>query len=177
MNCCHPCPRETHRLPTRWLMTDERMGEDLWRALARLPRGGGVVFRHYSLAPRERRRLFARVRAVALRRGLVLVRAGAMRMPGEMGTHARRGSGVVTWPVHDLAEARAALRARADAVFVSPVFATRSHPGAASLGKRRARVIGRAAGVPIIALGGMSEARFRRLHGFHGYAAIDAWLA
>lgn len=177
MDCCHPCPREPRRLPTRWLMTDERMGEGLWRALARLPRGGGVVFRHYSLAPAERRRLFARVRAVALRRGLVLVRAGATRMAGEMGTHARRGSGLVTWPVHDVGEARAARRAGADAVFVSPVFATRSHPGAASLGQRRARLIGRVAGVPMIALGGMTETRFRRLRGFHGYAAIDAWLA
>lgn len=177
MDCCQPRTRQTRRLPTRWLMTDERMGEDLWRALARLPRGGGVVFRHYSLAQAERRRVFVRVRAVALRRGLVLVRAGTTRMPGEMGTHARRGSGVVTWPVHDVGEARAARRARADAVFVSPVFATRSHDGAGGLGERRARVIGRVAGVPIIALGGMSEARFRRLHGFHGYAAIDAWLA
>ncbi|WP_375271467.1 thiamine phosphate synthase [Sphingomonas sp.] len=173
----HPCYQSTRHLPTRWLMTDERMADGLWRALARLPRGGGVVFRHYSLLPRERRRLFARVRRVALRRGLVLVRAGQMRMPGEVGTHARRGSGLVTWPVHDIGEARAARRVGADAVFVSPVFATRSHPGAAGLGERRARVIGRAAGVPIIALGGVSDARFRRLRGFHGYAAIDAWLA
>ena len=185
MHRCHPnrpLDRVSLRptrgaLPTRWLMTDERMGDGLWRTLARLPRGGGVVFRHYSLAPDERRRLFARVRRVALRRGLVLVRAGDVRMTGEDGTHARPGGGVVTWPVHDVGEARAARRAGADAVFVSPVFATRSHPGAAWLGRRRARVIARAAGVPIIALGGMNEARFRGLRGFHGYAAIDAWLA
>jgi len=175
MDRCHPDRPRRAPLPTRWLMTDERMGEALWRALERLPRGGGVVFRHYTLPPGERRRWFARVRRVALRRGLVLVRAGMVRMAGEMGTHARRGAGVVTWPVHDVGEARAARRARANAVFVSPVFATRSHPGAAGLGFRRARAIGRVAGVPIIALGGMSEARFRCLHGFHGYAAIDAW--
>jgi thiamine-phosphate pyrophosphorylase len=129
--------------------------------------------------PAERRRLFGRIRRVALRRGLVLVRAGEMRMAGEMGTHAQRGSSgrLVTWPVHSVHEARTARRMGADAVFVSPVFATRSHPGSANLGARRARLIGRIAGAPIIALGGMNERRFRRLRGFHGYAAIDAWLA
>jgi len=181
----HPCHLHHHNssgsrhraLPTRWLMTDERMGEGLWRALRRVPRGGGVVFRHYSLPAGERRRLFARVRRVALLRGLVLVRAGEVRMPGEMGTHKARGHGVVTWPVHDARQARAARWAKAEVVFVSPVFATRSHPGGGSIGPRRARVLGRIAAMPIVALGGMDEQQFRRLRGFHGYAAIDAWLA
>ena len=163
-------------LPTRWLMTDERIGDGLWHALARLPRGGGVVFRHYSLAPAERRRLFARVRRVALSRGLVLVRAGSMPLAGEAGTHARRGPGLVTWPVHGVEEARRARCAGAHLVFVSPVFATRSHPGASHLGARRARSIGRVACAPIVALGGMNDARFRCLSGVYGYAAIDAWL-
>src|SRR5690606_35566678 len=57
----------THRhpnrpLPRRWLMTDERQGETLWAALDRLPRGAGVIVRHYSLPMRARRRLFARFR-------------------------------------------------------------------------------------------------------------------
>lgn len=177
MDRCHPNRPGRVSLPTRWLMTDERMGDGLWRALERLPRGGGVVFRHYALEPGERRRLFARVRRVALRRGLVLVRAGETRMSGEMGTHARHGFGVVTWPVHDVREARWARRVKADAVFVSPVFATRSHPGTVALGARRARAIGRVSGTAVIALGGMNEVRFRCVCGFHGYAAIDAWLA
>jgi thiamine-phosphate pyrophosphorylase len=59
-------------------MTDERMGEDLWDALARLPRGSGVIFRHY--ATRDRRALFDRVRSVARKRRLVLILAGT---PGE----------------------------------------------------------------------------------------------
>ena len=39
-------------------MTDERLGDGLWAALERLPKGSGVVFRHYGLAPAERRALF-----------------------------------------------------------------------------------------------------------------------
>ncbi len=97
-------------------------------------------------------------------------------MAGEQGTHGQNGGSIVTWPVHSVAQARRARQAGAAAVFVSPVFATRSHPGTEHLGERRARAIGRVAGVPLIALGGMDERRFRKLSGFHGYAAIDAWL-
>ncbi|MEH3100290.1 thiamine phosphate synthase [Sphingomonas adhaesiva] len=166
-----------HPVPTRWLFTDERMGEALWDALERLPRGGGVVFRHYATPPGERRRLFVQVRRVSRRRGLVMVRAGAVRMAGEQGVHARRGQGLVTWPAHDRAEAVRGVRAGARVLFVSPVFATRSHPGARVRGPLRAALIGGGLGVPLIALGGMNERRFRRVRGlgFSGFAAIDGW--
>ncbi len=165
------------KLPTRWLMTDERLGEDVWDALRRLPPGSGVVFRHYRTPPAERRQLFARVLRVARARGLVLVRAGAMPMPGEMGVHARRGQGLVTWPVHDRREALTAVREGAKVVFVSPLFATRSHPGAAPLAPHRAAAIARGLPVMAIALGGMDARRFGKVRGlgFAGYAGIDCW--
>lgn len=166
------------RHPDRWLMTDERQGAALWGALERLPRGGGVVFRHHATPARERARLFARVAAVARRRGLVLVRAGAIPFRRETGRHGRRGSGLVTWPAHSRREAIAAVRAGAALVFVSPVFATRSHPGARTLGPLRAAAIARGLPVAPIALGGVDERRYRRrlrALGFAGYAAIDAW--
>ncbi|MBB3693857.1 thiamine phosphate synthase [Sphingomonas sp. BK580] len=168
------------RHPDRWLMTDERQGEALWRALGRLPRGGGIVFRHHATPPAERARLFARVAAVARRRGLILVRAGATPLRGERGRHARRGPGLVTWPAHSRPEAIMAVRAGAALVFVSPVFATRSHPGARALGPLRAAAIARGLPLGAIALGGVDERRYRhrlRALGFGGYAAIDAWGA
>jgi thiamine-phosphate pyrophosphorylase len=182
MQCRHPIA--TDRVPRVWLMTDERMDDGLWRAVRRLPRGGGVVFRHHATSLAERRRLFARLRRVAIARGLVLVRAGDTAMRGEMGRHglARKGaegglrSGLVTAPVHDRREAKAARRQRADAAFVSPVFTTRSHPGAGVLGVRRAMRLARGLPMVRIALGGVTARRFRTLHGFDGWAAIDAWL-
>ncbi|QNE33478.1 thiamine phosphate synthase [Sphingomonas sp. NBWT7] len=166
-------------------MTDERMGDDLWRAVRRLPRGSGIVFRHHATPPAERRRLFARLRCVAIARELVLVRAGGTVMQGEMGRHgaAKKGAeggvrrGLVTAPVHDWREAKAARRQRVDAAFVSPVFTTRSHPGAGALGVRRATHLARGLPMVRIALGGMTARRFCTLHGFDGWAAIDAWLA
>ena len=135
--------RSRQPLPRLWLMTDERMGEKLWDALARLPRGSGVIFRHYET--RERRALFERVRRLARRRGLLLLLAGTpreavgWRADGAHGRspHLRASRPLLrTAPAHD---ARELTQARAHAVFVSPIFATRSHPGARSLGPAQAQ--------------------------------------
>ena len=83
-------------LPRLWLMTDERLGERLLSAVERLPRGAGIVFRHYSLPESERRALFDRVKGVARRRRLLLLLAGPdwqARAWGADGSHGRRISG------------------------------------------------------------------------------------
>lgn len=167
--------RRRQPVPTLWLMTDERLGDDLWRALMRLPRGAGVVFRHYATPIAERRRVFARVLRVGRARDLLVVRAGSVAMRGEMGTHRARGPGLVTWPVHSLREAGAARRAGADVVFVSPVFSTRSHPGAGTLGVVGGAALARRCAGVRVALGGMDARRFSMTRGFEGWAAIDAW--
>lgn len=153
-----------------WLMTDERMGDALWVALRRLPPGAGVVFRHHRTPPRERRALRLRVRRIAVARRLELVVAGAR------GGHGR-GPGATSWPAHTRREAIAGRRSGATRFFVSPVFPTRSHPGAAPIGPMRAARIARGLG-EAIALGGTDAQRWRRIArlGFAGWAAIDAWL-
>ncbi|MFV0625388.1 thiamine phosphate synthase [Sphingomonas sp. ac-8] len=171
--------RPRQPLPRLWLMTDVRMGEALWTALDRLPRGAGVVFRHYQLSAKERAALFAQVRQIARRRRLVLLVAGAP-LPGADGRHGPRtrgGRGLATRPAHHRRELIAAQRAGVDAVFASPVFATRSHPGAAALGRVRFGLMVRDSAVPVIALGGMNARRAEGLarFGIHGWAAIDAW--
>lgn len=171
---------QARHLPRHWLMTDERLGDGLWDALARLPRGSGVVFRHYATPPAERRRLFAAVARIARRRGLVLVRAGAQAMPLEGGVHNRGGpsGGIRTFAVHRRRDIVRARRAGADLIFASPVFATRSHPGARGLGPVRLGLMIRDAGLPVVALGGMDVRQARRLRALklYGWAAIDAWV-
>lgn len=163
------------RYPVTWLMTDERLGNRLWAALRRLPPGSGVVFRHHATPPAERRAIHRRVWRIARARGLVLLVAGG-DLPGD-GVHKwGGGKGLRSWPAHDRAEAIAGWKAGADLLFVSPLFPTRSHPGAPSIGPARAARIGRGLGLAQIALGGMNAERFRRLRGrFDGWAAIDAW--
>lgn len=157
-------------------MTDERMGDALWLALRALPPGAGVVFRHYATPLPERRTLFRDVRRIARARRLTLVCARPAGLGRCNGVHGRGyGRGVRTWPAHSRREAVAGVANGATILFVSPLFATRSHPGEPALRLRKAMVIARGVPVSIIALGGMTADRFRRIrrHGFDGWAAID----
>ena len=153
-----------------WLMSDERIGDALIPTLLALPPGAGVVFRHYGLPRAERHRLFLRVRRLAQARGLRMSAAGGL--PGA-GVH--NGRRALTHAAHDRREAVAGARAGAAWLFVSPLFATRSHAGAAPLGVRRALPIARGLAVDSVALGGMTAARWLgiRRYGFAGWAAID----
>lgn len=170
--------RRRHPLPRLWLMTDERMGDALWSSLEALPRGSGVVVRHYTLGKEARAALFARILPSAKRRGLVLLVAGDP-MPGADGVHgrnpARRPGLIRSAPVHGMRELRRAIAAGVDLIFLSPVFPTRSHPGAKALGTMRFAALARRAPMPVTALGGMTRTKAPRLDrlGAHGWAGID----
>lgn len=184
--------RQSHRKkpPTLWLFTDERMSDaTLLAAVRRLPRGrAGIVFRHYRTDARARRALFDAVRAIVRRRRLVLVLAGdakAAQAWGADGWHGRSAQMPAkpmlrSAPVHDLREMIAARRAGVDLVFISPLFATRSHPGSRWLGRVRfAGLAGQAsASMPVMALGGVQASHRRILAGIGaaGWAAIDGLI-
>lgn len=176
------------RVPTVWLFTDERLGgaapdSPLWQALRALPRGAGIVFRHYSLDPASRATLLGLVARLARRRGLTLVGSRIRGAPDGIHRPAHAPGGrpasarLVTASAHSVVEARAAARAGADLVFLSPVFPTGSHPDAAGLGPLRFGLAARRIHGPVIALGGMDAARFQRLRplGAAGFAGIDCW--
>jgi thiamine-phosphate pyrophosphorylase len=155
-------------------MTDERLGDRLLDAVARLPDGAGIVFRHYSLGEPRRRALFKTVRQAA-RGPVILAGPAALAMAwGADGSHGRH-QGATTAPAHDLAGIRAAEAAGARLIFLSPVFATRSHPDGRLLGPDRFATLAGQAGLPVVALGGMNAERAKTLSGAYGWAGIDAW--
>lgn len=175
---------KSRAIPSIWLLTDERVGEAaILHAARRLPRGAAIILRHYATAEVERRLLFRRIRSITQRRGLVLLLAGDPAMArawGAQGHHGRasasRGQGWLhSAPVHDRRELDLAVRAGADVVLLSPLFPTRSHPGAAALGPARFAALARLSPLPVIALGGIHprHANLVRRLGAQGYAAID----
>jgi thiamine-phosphate pyrophosphorylase len=154
----------THRqtsIPSQWLVADHRSGVELWGRVRMLPRGSGVLVLYRRLRERERSKLMARLRLISALRGLVVVDEAA-------GAGAR---------VHDAAEIRQAALGRAQILFLSPVYPTRSHPGREPLTRMQAAALIRLSGLPVIALGGMNAKRFGRVAqlGFRGWAGIDAW--
>lgn len=161
------------RLPTLWLFTDDRRTPDP-EALETLPRGTGVVLRGVARAWCPRGRVLAVAgdarRALALGAGLHLPGALLARPPFGF-----RRCRFLTAAVHD---GRAAVRARRLGVaigFVSPVFATASHPGAPPLGLFRARRIAKLLRGHAGFLGGIRPGRVRGLGGV-AWGAIEALL-
>jgi thiamine-phosphate pyrophosphorylase len=142
--------------------------------MAALPRGAGVVAR--GLAPG----LLRDVARLARQRGLQLLVAGdgraalALRaglhlpdrreslglLPFLIARRAAPGHLVMCMAAHGGQRGAArARRFRPDAIFLSPLFATQSHPGAPALGALRWAALARRLRAPCMALGGITPAQ------------------
>src|SRR6478735_7259655 len=155
-------------LPNLWLLSDERNDAVLEQALATLPKGSGFVFRHYHLSAAARRARFEQLGFLCRLAGHLVVLADASDTALEWGADgvygparklAPRGSLLRLATVHGLLEINRAERHGVDAMFLSPVFPTRSHPDGRCLGKENFLFMAEMAKRPIIALGGMNAER------------------
>jgi thiamine-phosphate pyrophosphorylase len=177
-------------LPPLVLMTDDERLLDPLGAARALPHGSMVIVRARQAT--HRAKLAMALRPIARARRLSLLIANDAKLAdriGAAGVHfaegaarkaldwrIRRPNWLITASAHSLRACGNAARAGADAVFLSPVFATSSHPGRVALGVSRARNIARKAPLPVYALGGMDWRLAARLTGSHfaGVAAIGA---
>ena len=169
-------------LPAIWLISDARNDAVLERALTRLPRGSGFIYRHYHLPDAERYARFRALRRVARGRGHTVILADSALTAREWGADGIYGSPRSLYPrrrglihlatAHDMAELGLATRLGADAVLLSPVFPTATHPGGKVLGPVRFQLLARQSKLPVIALGGMTFHRARALSSPR-WAAID----
>ena len=161
---------------------------DLYAQVAALPPGlCGVVYRHDDTP--ERAQLGLALARLCRARRISLVVAGDVRLAARLGAgvHLRGGRwpgaarprrGLCTASAHNQPELARARRMGARVVFISPVFATRSHPGASGLGAYGFRRLARAApGHMACALGGVNGGNVRRLgKTCRGVGAIEALL-
>lgn len=171
-------------LPNIWLISDARNDAVLESALRELPRGSGFVFRHYHLGELARKARFDSMRDLCRECGHLPVLSGdaetalAWGADGVYGPPGKLGKlpDLLRFATaHDPGEVVLANRARVDAMFLSPVFPTRSHPGQEFLGIADFHEIAEQAESPVIALGGMNAERAAEL-GWTRWAAIDAFL-
>lgn len=199
-------PRTRSNLPAGFFLTDEARTPDPVATARTLPPGTGVIFRHYNHP--DRRRIGCELRDICRSRGQVFLVAGDIGLARDLGAdgihlperdlmRARRLPASNRWIVTAATHSRHAIQRAAlicaDAVLVSPIFATASHPasgpgvgglgvgrsGAGGLGVHRlARLVkGLPAGPAIYALGGLNERNIRKLPpGIDGIAAIGLFL-
>ncbi|MGB3795308.1 MAG: thiamine phosphate synthase [Alteraurantiacibacter sp.] len=169
-------------LPRLWLLSDERNDQVLAARLASFQEPAGFVYRHYHLPPEARLARFNALSAIARSAGHLVILADSTLTAREWGADGVYGSPLSVYPTradqltiataHDMREIAQANRINADAVMLSPVFPTRSHPGGKVLGPARFRVLARFAQMPVIALGGMNADNARQLNRGR-WAAID----
>jgi len=180
-------------LPALLFVTDPVRTPDPEVIAAGLPAGAGIVFRHFGAADAERQA--RRLAAIALEAGLILLvgadpalaaRVGAdgVHLPerqSHLAARLRRAhpDWIITVAAHS---GRAIQRARlsgADAVLLSPVFASRSPSAGRPFGLMRFASLTRSAGLPIYALGGATMKNAPRLlsAGAVGIAAVDGFIA
>ena len=177
-------------LPSLVLMTDDERLPDPLAAVRALPRGNMVVVRARDST--RRAELSRAILKLAHKNGLGVLIASDPELAAQLGAdgfhlpeasakesaywRARFPNMIVTSSVHSY---RALVHARAlpiDILFLSPVFATGSHPDRASLTPLRANIVARAANKPVYALGGIDahNAALLTRDAFVGIAAIGA---
>lgn len=176
--------------PTLLFFTDPVRTPHPERVLAVLPRGAGIVFRAFGAA--DARDVGLGLARLARRRGVrlligadvglaIALRADGVHLPeravGRRGDILRlRKRFLVTAAAHSLVAIRRARLSGVDAVVVSAVFPSRSPSAGRPLGPLRFASLTRAAGLPVVALGGVNSTTARRLmrSGAAGFAAIGA---
>jgi thiamine-phosphate pyrophosphorylase len=166
--------RTSAAVPPLWVFTDQDRLPDPRAVLAGLPKGlCGVVLRAGRGVDPAMAQAIARL-CRSRRFALVVAGDPALAIRLRSGQHAARGwqqrrglwtagGRVMTASAHNGAELVRAIRLGVDAVFLSPVFATASHPGAPALGPLRWGVRAASCPIPVLALGGITAASARRL--------------
>ncbi len=181
------------KLPALFFFTDEARTPDPLGAITRLPTECAVVFRHYGvneraalarqvveLCHRQRRKCLI-AEDVELAR---LVGADGLhmteRMLREQSTLLRsQEDWIITAAAHSAEALKIAGEIGVDAAFLSPVFATKSHPGGEPLGAQRFAELVHTADLPVYALGGVTDKTAPQLlgSGAVGIGAIGALLS
>jgi thiamine-phosphate pyrophosphorylase len=161
-------------LPALVLMTDDERLPDPLAAARALPRGSMVILRARQKS--HRAKLATELRRITRAAGNKLLIANDADLAARIGAdgihlsesdaaqaahwRALHPRWIVTAAAHT---ARATCRPALDAVFLSPVFATQSHPESRSLGAMRLRCVAQMAPLPVYALGGIDSGTAGRL--------------
>lgn len=186
------CLSQSLQLPAMFFFTDEARLPDPLPAIAGLPEGCGVIFRHYETPARAN--LALEVIKACRDQGRICLVAGDGELAAQVGADGVHlpqhvaGQGarnlasdfrLVTAAAHDEQALVRAQEAGAHAAFLSPVFASQSHPDAPALGVEQFNKLVSTAPLPVYALGGITAKTAPQLlgSGAVGIGAIGALLS
>ena len=164
--------------------------------IKKLPKNSAVIFREYDLESKEREILAREILAICRAKNHKFLIGKNLELARKL-----RADGVhfsdrdhlplqifnrQNWPrkfifsfaCHNFLSVLKSQQLKADMIFVSPVFATKSHLGVEPLGLRELSKIIRLSKIPIFALGGVSEKNINSLQklGIAGFGGIGFFM-
>ncbi len=176
---------QKNRLPIYFVMTDPRRLPDPIAVVRSLPSGWGFILRHYDEPNRDL--LARRLSRICRDRGIVFLVAGDWRLARRVcadGVHIpegmmkrmtmapvrlwRRGGGTITTSAHGALLRQRLSRKDVDAVLLSPVERTESHPERRPIGRLPFAAFVRTINCPVYALGGMTRAHVKTIMALGG---------
>jgi thiamine-phosphate pyrophosphorylase len=181
--------RNGRRLPRAWFVTDPKRTPDPAAVAARLPKGWGVIYRHFGA--HDRFTVGAKLARICRQRGLILlvsadpalaasINADGVHWPEARlrGVRKRSPRFIETASAHSRAGIARARTLGLDAALFSTVFPSRSPSAGRAIGALRFRLIARVARLPVYALGGVNKHNAARaMTHSAGWAAIDAVMS
>ncbi|MDV7339861.1 thiamine phosphate synthase [Terasakiella sp. A23] len=181
--------------PPLFLMTDAKRLPDPSDFIPLLPKGSAVIVRHFS--EQEKTNIIFKIKPVcrkhkikilvsdspslALRHqldGVHFPEKTVRKIAGCGYLRRARPSLIFTAACHSARALNAAQKARLDAVLISPIFATQSHPGGKTLGPWTFQKLSRTKGLKTYGLGGINPKTAQRLITSRacGFAGIGSLL-
>lgn len=181
-------------LPSAWFLTDDNRLHKPEDFIPSLPGDCGVILRDYGLEADIRQRRAETLAALCQQQKRPLLIAGdpdLAKSIGANGVHLSEkilyrfdleqlpSDWIITSSCHGLASLSYLTHPRLSALLVSPVFPTKSHENAPTLGVSGLENIARQTTKPLYALGGVDRNNYKELShipNLKGYAAISDFL-
>ncbi len=173
--------------------TDRKRCGDLKLAIKNLPKNSAVIFREYDLESKEREKLAreiikacrAKNHKIIIGKDLALARklradgvhfSDRDKLPLQIFNRQNQPQKFIfSFACHNFLSVLKSRQLKADLVFISPIFTTKSHLNAEPLGLGRLSRIIRISKIPVFALGGVNEKNIHTLQklGAQGFGGIE----
>lgn len=171
--------------PGAWFLTDPQRVPDPVAAIAGLPPGTGVIYRHFGAV--DRLVIARNLRQATLKRGLPLllandaelakqVRADGVHWPEAQAHKARHWQGAFFYQTQSVHSTRGLREAVCDAVLFSTVFPSNSPSAGEALGALRFRKLAQHSDKLVYALGGVNGETAGAVSAHSGVAGIEGFV-
>jgi thiamine-phosphate pyrophosphorylase len=189
-------PNSPKNLPSIFFFTDQkRIGgkiENIFDVIKNLPQNSAVIVREYNLKPDERLHFAQKIMEIATPKNLPVLIGKDWNLAEKIGANGvhfsdrdqsliipkKRGEMILSYSCHSLESIIQAEKLKADLLFYSPIFLSKSHLNQKPIGIDGLKNFTKKTKLPVYALGGIDEKNIELLEntGISGIGGISIFL-